>query len=1228
MMRSTILITAAWLCYCVATGQALREVKVPRIIPPSPDAASLGKYADLPVSLYNGTPQVSIRLAEIKVRDISLPFNVNYHAGGIRTEEEASQVGLGWSLPIMATITRTIRGNDDFLSDNGVRGLVHSDVIPSQITTGNVHYLEDVCTGRQDAQPDIFYYNILGYTGKFYLVRKGTPSAPITVVFMSNKEKIKINYNESRGEWTVITKDGYRLILGTKEYTKVFQATINDFNPNIDWFVAQVDPLDPRNKQQVTAWYVDKIISPLKEEVSFTYKTKPSASARPYVSRSILGVSETRTDVRGIGGRRSILGKRDKLGGFVNGLVKVTSFGIADIDLSEAPPNPQCGTHLVMSGSMTVVYHTYLESIKAANVELKFFTSDRDDIQPHYEFTGTGGSKNYFSKPQKLDRIELSSKQSSRSFVFEYDYFNNSSINDPYLYKRLKLKSVRETSGTQAKAPWRFTYEGDGANGANFSLPPKNTFARDHWGFYNKNTGNHSAGIAGRPTLIPEVQFNNVQFLEDPVTHELIEIEDGEIQRLPGANRSADPEAAKAGVLVKIVYPTGGHTVFTFESNTYNLPEGEKVERDFFVVSSQKEFEVPEAALVTISSDLKCGTLSCHGSPTDVACKEQQIKDFSAPYFKVVSASDNRVYYVALYGDYYEKLDPAGHNFDNVEATPCGVKRTQHVTLPAGKYLILTFDLYGFKSEGYASFTSRVPAEPTDMIRQGGGLRIAEMRDHDGIDASKDVIKKYLYTWTDDLGRELSTGKIMTIPVYTYYGNVSTASTSGALSVCATFISDSYSNIPLGNSAAGAPVGYDKVTVLHGAGGENGTSVYFYMNEPDILPDLTKEPFLPNTPTNNHAASNGFVLKEEHLTSTGRKVEETVNGYEKINETGSVLSFYTKSFNGCSGAGSSIQFKWHTETSEWWHPVTTYHKKYDSQDPANIRGVATWTDFTYNISHKQMTSKKTVKSSGETIIEKIHYPLDVTDPFLDIMWSELNPNCKYMQSTVLKTEQYTDGELTAATRNTYVYDSQKDLVLMSSTESKLNNGPFEQQFAILKHDEKGNILELQSKNDKVVSYIYGYDLTLPIAEVQNASSDQVYHTSFEDDPAADALLAKTGVKSKPGDYLFTPPPAFTPAAESIFSYWYFEGGAWHYASQPYSGGQVLISGKARVDEVRIYPKNARMSTYTFDPIAGITSANDHNNVVTYFQYDGFGRLKLAKDFAGNIVKKYDYQFKK
>jgi hypothetical protein len=86
---------------------------LPTIVPPSPEAASLAKFTEIPVSLYTGVPNISVPIYTIQQSGISIPISLNYHARGIKVEEIASRVGLGWALSYGGSISRQTRGKVD-----------------------------------------------------------------------------------------------------------------------------------------------------------------------------------------------------------------------------------------------------------------------------------------------------------------------------------------------------------------------------------------------------------------------------------------------------------------------------------------------------------------------------------------------------------------------------------------------------------------------------------------------------------------------------------------------------------------------------------------------------------------------------------------------------------------------------------------------------------------------------------------------------------------------------------------------------------------------------------------------------------------------------------------------------------------------------------------------------------------------------------------------------------
>jgi YD repeat-containing protein len=52
-----------------------------------------------------------------------------------------------------------------------------------------------------------------------------------------------------------------------------------------------------------------------------------------------------------------------------------------------------------------------------------------------------------------------------------------------------------------------------------------------------------------------------------------------------------------------------------------------------------------------------------------------------------------------------------------------------------------------------------------------------------------------------------------------------------------------------------------------------------------------------------------------------------------------------------------------------------------------------------------------------------------------------------------------------------------------------------------------------------------------------------------------------------------------------------------------------------------------MTTYTYDPLFyEISSVTDPNDVISYYEYDLYGHLKYIKDFEGNILQRYEYNY--
>ena len=92
----------------------------------------------------------------------------------------------------------------------------------------------------------------------------------------------------------------------------------------------------------------------------------------------------------------------------------------------------------------------------------------------------------------------------------------------------------------------------------------------------------------------------------------------------------------------------------------------------------------------------------------------------------------------------------------------------------------------------------------------------------------------------------------------------------------------------------------------------------------------------------------------------------------------------------------------------------------------------------------------------------------------------------------------------------------------------------------------------------------------------------------------------------------------------VIQWWNLSGGIWKFNEQPYTGNTTLTGP---VDDVRIFPTDAQMNSYTYQPLIGMTSETDPSGKSIIYQYDALGRLQDIKDQNGNIIKTFEYHYK-
>ncbi len=299
--------------------------------------------------------------------------------------------------------------------------------------------------------------------------------------------------------------------------------------------------------------------------------------------------------------------------------------------------------------------------------------------------------------------------------------------------------------------------------------------------------------------------------------------------------------------------------------------------------------------------------------------------------------------------------------------------------------------------------------------------------------------------------------------------------------------------------------------------------------------------------------------------------------------------------------------------------------------------------------------------------------------------SALKIDQQHLINIPIQIEKFINGERIETTRNTYKVNGTNPVQDITSYSTAYNE--LEARILYIEYDDKNNLLEIAKKDGPHISYLCGYNSGFPIAETKNSTINECGFTGFENEElngwtkythnsfssdihftgkssmmvspdffgpfnifsvGNNALnhcgyKASVWVKGNKGSYInieIDGEP--TTQLRGIYEY---EDNQWHLIEvefprsriEPYFNQGENLKVKVYVgagsgsnatffDDLRLCPMDAQMTTYTYEPLIGMTSISDVSNKPTYYEYDPFGRLKLVKDYLGNILKKTDYHY--
>ena len=499
---------------------------------PSPESHALMQYSDIPVSLYTGIPDISIPIYTINVGNFSLPISLRYHASGIKVAQEASRVGLGWSLHAGGCISRTIQERDDF-DEFGF--YMCSDDFPDHYESPLLE-TDNISNSKLDTESDIYHYNFAGYSGKF-IVRKGEYEREDESRFMLLNPEDNLRIEGCDNCFTITAEDNTKFIFNDIEQRATCNMCFEDEKQGSETLGYDSDyvPYDETNfsyPTTVTSWLLSKIILPNGNSIQFNYVMLTNSYLSPaYESYTKYKILEEQ-------------------------------YFFFDPIISKDECKPKDRRYWSMDLNKT---EYILNSITWNQGTIEF----KRNLNERFDITGYEKGRRVPSENRALEYINiypiygdspiLSYKLHHSYFVGKYRY-NQEVVYDTtnYLAARLRLDSITINNAQ------KYTMEYDMSN----NLPLKNDHFTDKWGFYTTNNFKKESFY---PCTITD---NWYAYKTDNIAAGGISIDKTKIVVPKGQTYyyqdEYDPKpdtAAKTWILTGLTTPTGASTRFKYDCN-------------------------------------------------------------------------------------------------------------------------------------------------------------------------------------------------------------------------------------------------------------------------------------------------------------------------------------------------------------------------------------------------------------------------------------------------------------------------------------------------------------------------------------------------------------------------------------------------------------------------------------------------------------------------------------
>ncbi|SMC41543.1 YD repeat-containing protein [Chryseobacterium sp. YR221] len=186
----------------------------------------------------------------------------------------------------------------------------------------------------------------------------------------------------------------------------------------------------------------------------------------------------------------------------------------------------------------------------------------------------------------------------------------------------------------------------------------------------------------------------------------------------------------------------------------------------------------------------------------------------------------------------------------------------------------------------------------------------------------------------------------------------------------------------------------------------------------------------------------------------------------------------------------------------------------------------------------------------------------------------------------LQTEAKENGKIISKTKTVYAKNALTGNLILPVTTQKFdkdNSASPKNTVEFNQYDAQGNMLQYTTKGSVPTAVIWGYNNVLPIAKIEGATYQEA--VSF----AGEMILkSNEDIDADKEKALMT-------------------------AMDAYRNQNAF--------------KNYNITTYTYDPLIGITSVTPPTGLREFYKYDAAGRLQSVVDVNNNIIKELKYNYK-